>query len=177
MRPGSIFHRSLAKGAKKNTMTVQTIEELAAGLAPAAAIAGLDLGTKTIGLAVSDLSRRFATPRPVLKRIKFTRDAETLLAFAEKERITGFVIGLPMNMDGSAGPRVQATRAFVRSMEEKTDLPFCFWDERLSTVAAQRVLLEMDVSRQKRAERIDSAAASFILQGALDRLTAIARQA
>ncbi len=157
-------------------MTVHTIEELAAALAPSKAIAGLDLGTKTIGLAVSDLSRRFATPRPVLKRTKFTRDAETLLALAEKERIAGFVIGLPMNMDGSAGPRVQATRAFVRSMEQKTDLPFCFWDERLSTVAAERALLEMDVSRQKRAGRIDSAAASFILQGALDRMAAIARQ-
>lgn len=156
-------------------MTVQTIEELAAALAPSVAIAGLDLGTKTIGLAVSDLSRRFATPRPVLRRAKFTLDAQALLAFAEKERIAGFVIGLPMNMDGSAGPRVQATRAFVRNMEQKTALPFCYWDERLSTVAAERALLEMDVSRQKRAERIDSAAAAFILQGALDRLQALAR--
>ena len=86
---------------------------------------------------------------------------------------TAFIIGLPMNMDGSAGPRVQATRAFVRSMSEKTALPFVFWDERLSTVAAERALLEMDVSRAKRAERIDSAAASFILQGALDRLSSL----
>ena len=154
-------------------MTVFTIDELAAELAPSRAVAGLDLGTKTIGLAVSDLSRRFATPRPVLKRIKFTRDAEALLAFAKKENIAAFIIGLPMNMDGSAGPRVQATRAFVRNMEERTALPFCYWDERLSTVAAERALLEMDVSRQKRAGRIDSAAASFILQGALDRMTAI----
>ena len=154
-------------------MTVHTIEELAAALAPSKAIAGLDLGTKTIGLAVSDLSRRFATPRPVLKRTKFTRDAETLLALAEKERIAGFVIGLPMNMDGSQGPRVQATRAFVRNMEALTDLPFVYWDERLSTVAAERALLEMDVSRRKRETRIDSAAAAFILQGALDRLHAL----
>jgi putative Holliday junction resolvase len=156
-------------------MAILTIEELAETLQPAQAIAGLDLGTKTIGLAMSDLSRRFATPRPVIKRVKFTQDAQVLLAFAEKERVSAFVIGLPINMDGSAGPRAQATRAFVRTMGEKTALPFIFWDERLSTVAAERVLLEMDVSRAKRAERIDSAAASFILQGALDRLSALAR--
>lgn len=158
-------------------MATLTIEELAETLGPGQAIAGLDLGTKTIGLAMSDLSRRFATPRPVLKRIKFTQDAALLLDFAAKENVAAFVIGLPMNMDGSAGPRVQATRAFVRSMSEKTDIPFVFWDERLSTVAAERALLEMDVSRAKRAERIDSAAASFILQGALDRLSMLARDA
>ncbi|MCZ7864563.1 Holliday junction resolvase RuvX [Agrobacterium sp. 22-209-1] len=158
-------------------MATLTIEELAQVLQPGQAIAGLDLGTKTIGLAMSDLSRRFATPRPVIKRVKFTQDAQVLLAFAEKEKVAAFVIGLPMNMDGSAGPRVQATRAFVRTMGEKTDLPFIYWDERLSTVAAERALLEMDVSRAKRAERIDSAAASFILQGALDRLYALTRAA
>lgn len=158
-------------------MAILTIEELAETLQPAQAIAGLDLGTKTIGLAMSDLSRRFATPRPVLKRVKFTQDAAVLLAFAEKEKVAAFIIGLPINMDGSAGPRAQATRAFVRTMGEKTALPFIFWDERLSTVAAERVLLEMDVSRAKRAERIDLAAASFILQGALDRLSTLARSA
>jgi putative Holliday junction resolvase len=152
-----------------------TIEEMAAFLQPGQAIAGLDLGTKTIGLSMSDLGRRFSTPRPVIRREKFTIDAEVLLAFSEKEKVAGFVIGLPMNMDGSAGPRVQATRAFVRNMEQKTALPFVYWDERLSTVAAERALLEMDVSRAKRAERIDSAAASFILQGALDRLSALSR--
>jgi RNAse H-fold protein YqgF len=156
-------------------MTVMTIEELAAALRPGEAVAGLDLGTKTIGLAMSDLGRRFASPRPVIKRVKFTQDAATLLAFAEKEKVAAFIIGLPVNMDGSSGPRVQATRAFVRSMSDKTDLPFVFWDERLSTVAAERALLEMDVSRAKRADRIDSAAASFILQGALDRLSSLAR--
>ena len=156
-------------------MATLTIEELAERLQPNQAIAGLDLGTKTIGLSVSDLGRRFSTPRPVLKRIKFTQDAELLLAFAAKERIVAFVIGLPVNMDGSSGPRVQATRAFVRAMADKTDIPFVFWDERLSTVAAERALLEMDVSRAKRSERIDSAAASFILQGALDRLSGLAR--
>ncbi|MBX5141220.1 Holliday junction resolvase RuvX [Rhizobium lentis] len=156
-------------------MTVLTIEEMAEILAPGQAIAGLDLGTKTIGLSMSDLGRRFATPRPVIRRVKFTVDAQVLLDFAAAEKVAGFIIGLPMNMDGSAGPRVQATRAFVRNMEQKTVLPFVYWDERLSTVAAERTLIEMDVSRAKRAERIDSAAASFILQGALDRLSSLAR--
>lgn len=156
-------------------MASLTIEELSEVLLPGQPVAGLDLGTKTIGLSISDIGRRFSSPRPVLKRTKFTQDAEVLLAFAQKERIAAFIIGLPMNMDGSAGPRVQATRAFVRSMSEKTDIPFIYWDERLSTVAAERALLEMDVSRAKRAERIDSAAASFILQGALDRLASLAR--
>ncbi|MBB4007638.1 Holliday junction resolvase RuvX [Allorhizobium taibaishanense] len=155
-------------------MTVLTIEDLAQSLQPGQAVAGLDLGTKTIGLAMSDLGRRFASPRTVIKRVKFTKDAEVLLAFAAKEKVAAFIIGLPINMDGSSGPRVQATRAFVRAMSEKTDIPFAFWDERLSTVAATRALLEMDVSRAKRAERIDSAAASFILQGALDRLSGLA---
>lgn len=156
-------------------MATLTIEELAQTLRPGEPVAGLDLGTKTIGLSVSDIGRRFSNPRPVLKRVKFTKDAQELLAFAEKEKIAAFIIGLPVNMDGSSGPRVQATRAFVRSMSEKTDIPFVYQDERLSTVAAERTLLEMDVSRAKRAERIDSAAASFILQGALDRLSALAR--
>ncbi|MGO4437495.1 Holliday junction resolvase RuvX [Rhizobium sp. RAF56] len=157
-------------------MSTLTIEELSAALQPGEAIAGLDLGTKTIGMAMSDLGRRFATPRPVIRRVKFTQDAETLLAFAQKEKVAAFVIGLPINMDGSEGPRVQATRAFVRNMGQKTALPFVYWDERLSTVAAERALIEMDVSRAKRAERIDSAAASFILQGALDRLSLLARR-
>ncbi|TDX88423.1 putative Holliday junction resolvase [Neorhizobium sp. R1-B] len=157
-------------------MAVMTIEELAEALEPAQAIAGIDLGTKTIGLAMSDIGRRFASPRPVIRRVKFTKDAELMLNFAEKEKVAAFIIGLPVNMDGSSGPRVQATRAFVRSMGEKTPIPFVFWDERLSTVAAERALLEMDVSRAKRAERIDSAAASFILQGALDRLSSLGRE-
>ncbi|THK39936.1 Holliday junction resolvase RuvX [Ensifer sp. MPMI2T] len=155
-------------------MAILTIEELAASLPPNRAIAGLDLGTKTIGLSVSDLGRRFATPRDVIRRVKFGVDAEALLSVAAKEKIAAFVIGLPVNMDGTEGPRCQATRAFVRNMGEKTDIPFVLWDERLSTVAAERVLIEMDVSRKKRAERIDSAAASFILQGALDRLASLA---
>ena len=158
-------------------MAVLTIDELASNLLPGQAIGGLDLGTKTIGISVSDLGRRFATPREVIKRVKFGIDAEALLAMAAREKIAAFVIGLPINMDGSEGPRAQATRAFVRNMAQKTDIPFIYWDERLSTVAAERVLIEMDVSRKKRAERIDSAAASFILQGALDRLASLANAA
>lgn len=151
-------------------MAVMEVEDLEAVLTPGQTIAGLDLGTKTIGLAVSDLSRSLASPRPVIKRRKFTLDAIDLLAALNRDQVGAAVIGLPVNMDGSEGPRAQATRAFVRNMVEKTNLPFVFWDERLSTVAAERALIEMDVSRKKRAERIDSAAASFILQGALDRL-------
>jgi putative Holliday junction resolvase len=156
-------------------MTVISIEDLPEHLVPNDLVAGLDLGTTTIGLSLSDRGRRFATPRQVIHRKKFGIDAEALLAFAAKEQVKAFVIGLPSNMDGSQGPRAQATRAFVRNMEQKTTIPFVYWDERLSTVAAERVLIEMDVSRKKRGERIDSAAASFILQGALDRLSSIAR--
>ncbi len=156
-------------------MGVMTIEELAATLDPGGVVAGLDLGTKTIGLAVSDRSLGFANPRPVIARTKFTADAQKLLAAAAEDHVAAFVIGLPVNMDASEGPRAQSTRAFVRNMEKLTTLPFIFWDERLSTVAAERALLEMDVSRRKRGERIDSAAAAFILQGALDRLRALLR--
>ena len=158
-------------------MTILTIDDLHGFLSQGQAVAGLDLGTKTIGISVSDRGRRFATPRTVLHRVKFALDAAALLAMAEKEEIAAYVIGLPINMDGSQGARAQATRAFVRNMEAKTALPFVYWDERLSTVAAERVLIEMDVSRKKRAERIDSAAASFILQGALDRLSSLDRDA
>ncbi len=151
-------------------MAVVEIEEVLEILQPGQTVAGLDLGTKTIGLAVSDLGLSFSHPRPVIKRTKFTIDAQVLLKALEADKVGVIIIGLPMNMDGSAGPRVQATRAFVRTMQPLTGLPFVFWDERLSTVAAERALIGMDVSRGKRAERIDSAAASFILQGALDRL-------
>lgn len=156
-------------------MAVSTIEELAASLSYGQLVAGLDLGTKTIGIAVSDLGLSFSHPRPVFKRRKFTLDAQELLELLQKEKISAVVIGLPVNMDGTEGPRVQATRAFVRNMEKLTDIPFIYWDERLSTVAAERALIGMDVSRAKRAERIDSAAASFILQGALDRLHMLRR--
>lgn len=158
-------------------MAVVEIEEIPSLLQPGNTIAGLDLGTKTIGLAVSDLGLSFAHPRPVIKRMKFSIDAQVLLKALDADKVGVIVIGLPMNMDGTSGPRVQATRAFVRTMQPLTDLPFVFWDERLSTVAAERALIGMDVSRGKRAERIDSAAASFILQGALDRLHSIRQSA
>lgn len=154
-------------------MTVIDIEAVPALISPGATLAGIDLGTRTIGLAVSDAGLSFAHPRPVIARKKFTQDAQALLSALEKERAAAVVVGLPVNMDGSEGPRAQATRAFVRNMERLTALPFVYWDERLSTVAAERALISMDVSRRKRDERIDSAAAAFILQGALDRLLAL----
>lgn len=157
-------------------MPVVTIEDLAVTLPPRAVVAGIDLGTKTIGVAVSDPSLSLASPRPVIMRKKFSIDADALLKQLSRDGAAALIVGLPMNMDGSAGPRVQATRAFVRNLAPLTELPMAFWDERLSTVAAERALIEMDVSRAKRATRIDSAAASFILQGALDRLRSLRSQ-
>ena len=154
-------------------MTLVDMEGFAEAVPAGRTLAGLDLGTKTIGLAVSDLGQRFATPRRVLRRKKFTADAEALVGALDDDRVAGLVIGLPLNMDGSEGPRAQATRAFVRNLARFDRRPVLLWDERLSTVAAERGLLEADVSRRKRAERIDSAAAAFILQGALDRLSAL----
>ena len=134
------------------------------------AIAGLDLGTKTIGVAVSDGLRSVATPLETIKRRKFGQDAEALLAILGPREIAGIVLGLPRNMDGSEGPRCQSTRAFARNFSTLWDGPISFWDERLSTVAAERALLEADTTRKRRAEVIDHVAASYILQGALDRL-------
>ncbi|PLX36817.1 MAG: Holliday junction resolvase RuvX [Hyphomicrobiales bacterium] len=148
-----------------------SIEEFATRLGPNARLLGLDLGTKTIGLALSDVRRGIATAMKTLKRVKFTKDAQELLAVCAEHDVGGLVIGLPLNMDGSEGPRVQATRAFVRNLSALTDLPIAYWDERLSTVAAERAMLAADISRAKRAEKIDATAAAFILQGALDRLS------
>ena len=152
---------------------ILTVDELASELPAAACLFGLDLGTKTIGVALSDLSRRFASPLTTIMRKKFTIDADALLALIAEHRPAAIVIGLPLNMDGSEGPRSQATRAFVRNLAPKLDLPVVFWDERLSTVAVTRTLLEADASRRKRAEVVDKMAAAFILQGALDRLKKI----
>lgn len=151
-------------------MPVIDIGEIHSFLLKGKTLIGLDLGTKTIGIAVSDLGWRFANPRPVLKRQKFMRDAAALLNIFKREKAAAAIIGLPLNMDGTSGARAQATRAFVRSIGELTEIPFIFWDERLSTVAAERSMIARDISRAKRKERIDSAAAAFILQGALDRL-------
>jgi len=151
-------------------LTIIAIEELPDRLPAGKTLAGLDLGDKTIGVAVSDAGLSFAHPRPVILRKKFSADAAALLDLLRKDNAGAVIIGLPVNMDGSEGPRAQASRAFVRNVGRLSDLAFAFWDERLSTVAAERALLEMDVSRKKRATRIDSAAAAFILQGVLDRL-------
>lgn len=140
-------------------------------------VAGLDLGTKTIGVAVSDLMLGVATPLLTIRREKFTQDAEQLLKLVAERRIAALVLGLPRNMDGSEGPRAQSTRAFARNLLRLQPLPILLWDERLSTVAAERALLEADTSRKRRAEVIDHVAAGFILQGALDRLAHIRREA
>lgn len=151
-------------------MICATIEDFAAVLPARRPLAGLDLGTETIGVAVSDGFRRVATPLETIRRKKFTVDAEKLLAILAHREIAGLILGLPLNMDGTEGPRVQSTRAFARNLARLTDLPIAFWDERLSTVAAEKALLEADTTRKRRAEVIDHVAASYILQGALDRM-------
>lgn len=147
------------------------IADFAAALPPMTALAGLDYGDKTIGVAVSDGMRQVATPLDTIRRgKKFTQDADALIAILDKRGISGLVLGLPRNMDGTEGPRCQKTRAFARNLSRLTDRPITFWDERLSTVAAERALLEADTSRAKRAGVIDHVAAGYILQGALDRM-------
>jgi putative Holliday junction resolvase len=136
---------------------------------------GLDLGSKTIGVAASDPERRLATGVETIERKTFTLDAKRLLSLAEERRSVGFVLGLPINMDGSEGPRAQSTRAFARNLAKLTELPIALWDERLSTAAVERNLIAADVSRAKRAAVIDQHAAIFILQGALDRLVNLAK--
>lgn len=144
--------------------------DFAATLPVMGAVAGLDLGTVTIGVAVSDRMRGVATPVLTIKRKKFGVDAQALLALLTTREVCGIVLGLPRNMDGSEGPRAQATRGFARNLSRLTALPITFWDERLSTVAAERAMLEADMSRKRRAELVDHVAAGFILQGLLDRL-------
>ncbi len=146
------------------------IEDFADALPPMGALAGLDLGTRTIGVAISDGLRAVATPQSTIKRTKFTADAVALEAILAERGVVGIVLGLPLNMDGSEGPRIQSTRAFARNLARRIETPIAYWDERLSTVAAERALLEADASRRKRAEVIDHVAAGYILQGALDRL-------
>jgi putative Holliday junction resolvase len=151
-------------------MIYDMIEDFAKALPPMRALAGLDLGTKTIGVAVSDNFLTVATPLETVKRKKFGVDAARLLDIATERNLGGIILGLPRNMDGSEGPRCQSTRAFARNLSRLTDLPIGFWDERLSTVAAERALLEADTSRARRAEVIDHVAAGYILQGVMDRL-------
>lgn len=149
-------------------MIVKTPAELADTLKPGERLLGLDLGEKTIGIALSDILRMIATPLVTLQRSKFTLDAEALVQLVEKHAIGGLVIGLPLNMNGTEGPSVQSARAFARNFEAKKSLPMLFWDERLSTTAVTRTLLDADVSRARRKEVVDKMAASFILQGVLD---------
>ena len=157
-------------------MILTEIMAFAACLPPNRAIAGLDLGDKTIGFAASDLRRSVATPILTIRRTKFTEDAARLLALVAERQLAGLILGLPLNMDGSEGPRVQSTRAFARNLERLTALPITFWDERLSTVAATKALLAADTSRKRRSEVIDQVAAGYILQGALDRMAFQARE-
>jgi putative Holliday junction resolvase len=154
-------------------MSIPPLEDpiaFAAALPSGTRLFGLDLGTKTIGIAISDGGLRIASPMQTIARVKFTRDVQALLELAEKHGVGGLVMGLPVNMDGSEGPRAQATRAFVRNLRPLTALPITYWDERLSTAAVTRTLLEADASRRRRGEVVDKMAASFILQGFLDRL-------
>ena len=147
-----------------------TIEAAAAVFQPGKTLLGLDLGSKTIGIALSDTSWTIASALETVWRGKFKDDAAELLDIIDHFDAGGLVVGLPLNMDGSAGPRVQSTRAFVRNLAAFTPLPIAYWDERLSTAAAERVLIAADASRKRRAEVIDKTAAAYILQGALDRL-------
>ena len=157
-------------------MICETVEDFLLA-APKGALAGADLGTKTIGVAVSDGLRSVATPLQTIRRKKFGLDAAALHAILAARGIAGLVLGLPRNMDGSEGPRCQSTRAFARNFDAAYPIPVTFWDERLSTVAAERALLEADTSRRRRAEVIDHVAAGFILQGALDRLAVLGARA
>lgn len=146
------------------------IEDLPRLLAPEARLLGLDVGTKTIGLALSDVTRSIATPYHTVRRTKFTEDAKVIQEAVEEHQVGALVIGLPINLDGSEGPRAQSTRAFARNLAARIEVPMVFWDERLSTAAVERHLIEAGASRKRRAQVIDRMAAAYILQGALDRL-------
>ena len=151
-------------------MIYEDVSEFSNELQSNNSLIGLDLGTKTIGVAVSDTILSVATPIKTIKRKKFSIDADQLLGIISIKNCCGVVVGLPKNMDGSEGPRAQSTRAFARNFSVKTQRPITFWDERLSTVAAEKALLEADTTRKRRAEVIDHVAAAYILQGFLDRL-------
>jgi putative Holliday junction resolvase len=152
---------------------ILTLDELLTRLPRFARLIGLDLGTKTIGVAVSDVERRIASPVETIRREKFTADVQKLATITKTQEAFALVIGLPLNMDGTEGPRAQATRSFVRNLDAHLKLPVIYWDERLSTAAVTRTLIEQDASRAKRAEVVDRMAAAYILQGALDRIQRI----
>jgi len=164
----------LASAARQSygpPVTVMTLEELAAFTPPGTPWLGLDLGEKTIGVAASDATRRIASPLQLIRKTKFTQDAEAVLRLMDGRRASGLVIGLPLNMDGSEGPRAQSCRAFARNLQRLREVPVAFQDERLSTTAVERFLIdELDLTRKRRAGVVDRTAAAWILQGALDRL-------
>ena len=151
-------------------MIVKSVQELAEQLPRHGRLMGLDLGEKTIGIAVSDPGHMIATPITTIRRSKFTEDAKHLLKLVDERHVAGLVIGLPLNMDGSEGPRCQSVRQFASNLAKLRDMPMMFWDERLSTVAVTRDMISADLSRAKRAKIVDESAAAFILQGALDSL-------
>jgi putative Holliday junction resolvase len=152
-------------------MPIVPLEELRAMIAPGTRLLGLDVGTKTIGVALSDPTLTVGSPQETIRRKKFTVDAERLIALVKERGVGGIVIGLPVNMDGSEGPRVQSTRQFAENLLGKIDLPIAFWDERLSTAAVTRMMIdEADLSRKRRGQLVDKLAAAYILQGALDAL-------
>ena len=152
-----------------------TVEALASLLPPKARLIGVDLGAKTVGLALSDVERRIATPLTTLKRVKFGRDADALAAQVKQFDVAAIVLGMPIGLEGKDTPRAQATRAFAREYQRLHPIPLAFWDERMSTAAVERDLIANDVSRARRAEVIDKMAAAYILQGALDRLNRLSR--
>ena len=158
-------------------MPVLDLTDLPAARPAGTPLVGLDLGSHTVGVAVSDTSLMIASPLALIRRVKFTLDVETLFTLMARRNAAGLVVGLPLNMDGSEGPRCQSSRAFVRHLLRLRDLPVAFWDERLSSVAVNRVLIEeADASRARRADAVDKMAAAWILQGALDRLATDASQ-
>jgi len=152
-------------------MIYENILQFSNSLSKNSALMGLDLGSKTIGVAISDGLRAVATPLKTIKRTKFSDEVKILFNLIAEREISGIILGLPKNMDGSEGPRCQSTRAFARNIIRFKDFPIAFWDERLSTVAAEKALLEADINRKRRSEVIDHVAASYILQGALDRIS------
>jgi putative pre-16S rRNA nuclease len=152
-----------------------SVEDLAWRLPAKGRLVGLDLGTKTIGLAVSDVERRLASPLKTLARGAFQKDADGLVALFAEFEVAGVILGLPLNLEGREGPRAQSTRAFARNLATRTELPIAYWDERFSTAVVTRSLIENDVSRARRAKVVDKLAAAYILQGALDRLASLAR--
>lgn len=156
-------------------MLIETIEQFSAQLPAHRRLLGLDVGEKTIGLALSDLMRTIATPLLTISRSQFTKDMAAIATVVQEQNVAGLVIGYPINMDGSNGPRTQSVRTFTSNLLKHMDMPVFLWDERLSTVAVQRTMLDADLSRQRRAELVDKLAASYLLQGCLDRLVWLAQ--